>query len=100
VPRVLNCGVRPLHPRGKIPATCLTGGWVGPRAPLDGMKKRNNYCPCREAKPGLICFLVRLGFPIKRSSWLILVPFQSGFTVCRKMICLLFCMILKRDLLP
>jgi hypothetical protein len=33
------------------PVTHLIGGWVGPRANLDAVGKRESPCPCRESKP-------------------------------------------------
>jgi hypothetical protein len=39
-----------LHPR-KQPPVPTVGGWVGPRAGLDVMKKRIFSCPYRESNP-------------------------------------------------
>jgi len=40
------------YPLGQDPSTHLTGGWVGPRACLDVVVKRNNPCPLQESDPG------------------------------------------------
>jgi hypothetical protein len=37
---VVGFTLRPLNPRGKSPRYPLIGGWVGPRAGLDGVEKR------------------------------------------------------------
>jgi hypothetical protein len=39
-------------PRERIPATHWLGGWVGPRAVLDAVAKRELPCPYRESIPG------------------------------------------------
>jgi len=36
---VVNATLQPLYPRGKRPGTRCVGGWVGPRAGLDGCGK-------------------------------------------------------------
>jgi len=35
----VNATARPLYPRGNRPGTHCIGGWVGPRAGLDGWGK-------------------------------------------------------------
>jgi hypothetical protein len=45
---VVNATLRPLHSREK-PGTYCIGGWVGPRAGLDGCGKS---CPHRDSIPG------------------------------------------------
>ena len=46
--RVVNATPRPLHPRER-PGTHCIGGWVGPRAGLDGCGKSR---PHRDSIPG------------------------------------------------
>jgi hypothetical protein len=38
-----------LYPRESVSSTHCIGGWVGPRASLDAMKKRKISFPCRES---------------------------------------------------
>jgi hypothetical protein len=38
-------------PGGTPPGTNCIGGWVGPRAGLDAVKRRKISCPCRESNP-------------------------------------------------
>ena len=45
---VVNATPRPLYPREMLVTHC-TGGWVGPRAGLDGCGKS---CPHRDSVPG------------------------------------------------
>jgi hypothetical protein len=46
---VVNTTSRPLYPRGRLRSHCI-GGWVGPRAGLDGCGKSR---PLRDSIPGL-----------------------------------------------
>jgi hypothetical protein len=39
-------------PRERAPGTRCIGGWVGPRAVLDAVVKRNIPSPLRESNPG------------------------------------------------
>jgi hypothetical protein len=38
-------------PGERFPGTHWIGGWVGPRAGLDGTKKRKIFCSCRKSNP-------------------------------------------------
>jgi hypothetical protein len=42
---------RPLYPRERDPFTQWTGGWVGPRAGLETVVKRQIPCPCQDSNP-------------------------------------------------
>jgi hypothetical protein len=46
----------------KAPGADWFGGWVGPRAGLDALKKRKIPCPFREANPARIPSLYRLSY--------------------------------------
>jgi hypothetical protein len=57
-PRILDFGTRvvsftprPLYPKENAPGTHWIGGWVGPRAILDTVVKRNIPSPRRESNP-------------------------------------------------
>jgi hypothetical protein len=60
--RILNLGTRwrwlasftpqALYPGERAPGTHWIGGWVGPRAGLNAVAKRNNTYHYRESKPG------------------------------------------------
>jgi hypothetical protein len=48
---VVSLTPRPLYPRERAPGTHWIGGWVGPRAGLDGVVKRKIPSPRRESNP-------------------------------------------------
>jgi hypothetical protein len=63
---VVSLTPQSLYPRGKIPGTHGIRGWVGPRAGLDDVERRNISCPCRDSNPGR---------PARRyTDWSILAP--------------------------
>ena len=55
---VVSTTPRPLYPRER-PGTHCTGGWVGPRAGLDGCGKSR---PHRDSIPGMRCEISCLGY--------------------------------------
>jgi len=78
-PLILNVGTRlrwvasftprPLYPRCKPPGTRWIGGWVGPRAGLEAVAKRNNPYPYRKSYSGLpACTLVTI---VTEITWLL-----------------------------
>jgi hypothetical protein len=46
---VVSFMTRPLHPQGRTPRTHWLGGWVGPRAGLDAVMKREIPSPYRDS---------------------------------------------------
>jgi hypothetical protein len=53
----------PLYPRGKSPGVHLIRGWVGSRAGLDAVEKKEICFPCRESNPAIQPVSIRLGYP-------------------------------------
>jgi hypothetical protein len=49
--RVVNFTPRPVYPVERAPGAHCIGGWVGPRAGLDAVKKRKISFSCRESNP-------------------------------------------------
>jgi hypothetical protein len=50
---------RPFCLRGRALAAHCIGGWVGPRASLDSVTRKNNPSPCQESNPDLsVCSIV------------------------------------------
>ena len=70
---------RSLYPRGKRPSTLFTGGWVGPRAGLDGYGKSR---PHRGSIPGLLVHSAGSG-PRKTCRYVYLPCTSEELQLCR-----------------
>ena len=57
-------------PPGNEPTTYRIGGWVGPRACLDGLEKIKLHCLCRDSKTGS-CHLSLVTAPTALSGLLV-----------------------------
>jgi hypothetical protein len=64
-----------LSPGKELPGTHRIGGWVGPRARLDAMAKRQIPSPCQELNPN--CPAHSLVTILNKWSWLLSVPNTS-----------------------
>jgi len=86
---VVNATPRPLYPRER-PGTHCIGGWVGPRAGLDGCGKSRPHRDSNPDRPARSDWLYRLSCPgplTKWSAWIKLVRlayFQCTYRVLKR----------------
>jgi hypothetical protein len=71
----------PIYPWAGAPSIHWIGDWVGPRASLDPVKKRNISCPCWESNPD--SWTVHLSPSL---SWLSYFRF-ANCSICKMLLC-------------